>query len=139
MVQVIFLKFRRLFWIGLLLFAGLLTSGQHKSLRLEYLVISVYEPAQSDVLQSAAMLLPKPTEIDRKLQDMRNMGLIIEVSVSRDLQKEVTALRDPGIRSAAEVLEKASEMGWKLISAFYQEVNGFPMKVFVFHRKKKKK
>lgn len=118
--------------------AGLKTQAQHKSLKLEYLVVSVYEPVQSDVLQSAGQLRPMMTEIDRKLQDMRNMGLIVEVYATPENLREAAILRSPVIRSSAEVLEKASDLGWKLQTAFSQDVNGFPMKVFVFHRKKKK-
>lgn len=120
-------------------FAGLNTHAQHKSLKLEYLVVSVYEPAQSDVLQSAGQLRPMMTEIDRKLQDMRNMGLIVEVYATPENQREAAVLRSPVMRSSAEVLEKASDLGWKLQTAFSQDINGFPMKVFVFHRKKKKR
>ncbi|MFN4298928.1 MAG: hypothetical protein ACK4EX_04245 [Thermaurantimonas sp.] len=120
------------------LIVGHKTHAQHKSLKLEYLVVSVYEPAQSDVLQSAAQLQPKLTEIDRKLQDMRNMGLIVEVYATPENLREAAILRSSIIRSSAEVLEKASDLGWRLQTAFSQDVNGFPMKVFVFHRKKKK-
>ncbi|GCD76545.1 hypothetical protein JCM31826_00270 [Thermaurantimonas aggregans] len=120
------------------LIAGHKTHAQHKSLKLEYLIVSVYEPAQSDVLQSAGQLRPMTTEVDRKLQDMRNMGLIVEVYATPENLREAAILRSPVIPSSAEVLEKASDLGWKLQTAFSQDVNGFPMKVFVFHRKKKK-
>lgn len=129
----------RIFTLALLFCSGIIVSAQHKSLKLEYLVISIYEPPQSDILQSAGLLQPRQTDIERKLQEMRSMGIITEISASPEVQREVSSIRSAEIRSTAEVLERASDLGWRLESAFYQDLNGFPMRVFVFVRKKKKK
>lgn len=113
--------------------------GQKALKNSEFAIVSVYEPPQSDVLRTALQLHTAQTDVARKLTDMKNMGLIAEISAASTAKAEFRQLISPNFTTAAEVLNAAASQGWILHSAYSQDVQGFPMHVFVLYRKKKKK
>lgn len=113
--------------------------GQKVPKNSEFALVSIYEPPESDFLKTAVQLQPVESDMARKLTDMKNMGLIIEISAAPASKAELKRIISPNFVTAAEVINSITSQGWLLHSVYSQDVQGFPMHVFVLYRKKKKK